>query len=148
MEPVTIMAAFSAVKAGISAGQEIVGLVKPLAQLFDEIDDAKVSHNKKKNRPSILSANEEALDTFIKKKQAEDIEQQLREVVIATRGISAWNELVALRTKIRVDRKTENERIKQEKTEKLELAVMIGALLLVPALIFGIVMFIINNTPK
>jgi len=68
--------------------------------------------------------------------------------VIATRGISAWNELVALRTKIRVDRKTENERIKQEKTEKLELTVMIGALLFVPALIFGIVMFIINNTPK
>lgn len=148
MEPVTIMAAFSAVKAGISAGQELVGLVKPLAELFDEIDDAKASHNKKKNRPSILSANEEALDTFIKKKQAEDIEQQLREVVIATRGISAWHELVALRAKIRVDRKSENARIRQEKTEKLELTVMIGALLFVPALIFGVVMFIINNTPK
>lgn len=148
MEPVSIMAAFSAVKAGISAGQEIVGLVKPLAKLFDEIDDAKTSHNKKKNKPSILSVNEEALDTFIKKKQAEDIEQQLRDIVIATRGISAWHELVALRTQIRVDRKAEAARIAQEKQEKLEFTAMLGAMLFVPALVFGVIIFIVNNTPK
>lgn len=147
MEPVSIVAAFGAVKAGISAGQEIVSLVKPLSKLFDQIDDAKNSHNKKKNRPKIMSVNEEALDTFMRKKQAEDIEEQLREIVICTRGISAWQELVAMRSQIRVDRIKEKERIATEQRERLEQMVLIGAMLFVPAFIFGFIMFIIKNTP-
>jgi len=149
MEPISIVAAFSAVKAGISAGQDIVNLVKPLAKLFDGIDEAKGSHTAKKNKPSLLgtSVNEEALDTFIRKKQAEDIEGQLREIVIYSRGLSAWGELVALRSKIRKDRKTQQVRLAKEKTERLEMTALVGACILIPVLITGFIMFIINNAP-
>ena len=109
MEPIsTAMAAFSVVSAGIKAGRDLGSLAKPLGQLFDGIDDAKGKHNKKKRSP-FSSANEEALSTFIAKTQAEDLEEELRDIIINTRGISAWHQLVALRTQIRVDRKKEEE---------------------------------------
>ena len=149
MEPVSIMAAFSAVKAGISAGQEIVNLVKPLAKLFDGLDEARSSHTTKKNKPSLLgiSVNEQALDTFLKKMEADDVESQLREIVVQTRGLSAWGELVALRSKIRLDRKTEQDRLIREKKERLETMALIGALTLIPVFIAGFIMFIVMNAP-
>ena len=149
MEPVSIVAAFSAVKAGISAGQELVNLVKPLAKLFDSIDEAKTSHSAKRNKPTLLgtSVNEEALDTFIRKKQAEDIEGQLREVIVYSRGLSGWQELVALRSKIRVDRKAEQVRLVKEKQERLESYALIGACILIPVFISGFIFFIVNNSP-
>ena len=149
MEPVSIMAAFSAVKAGISAGHEIVNLVKPLAKLFDGLDEARSSHTAKKNKPSLLgtSVNEQALDTFLKKIQADDVESQLREIVVHSRGLSAWNELVALRSKIRVDRKAEQVRLAKEKTERLETMALVGASTLIPVFIAGFIMFIVMNAP-
>jgi hypothetical protein len=49
MEPITLaVSALGAIKAGISAGQELSSLAKPLAKLFDGIDDAKKQHNSKK----------------------------------------------------------------------------------------------------
>ena len=149
MEPVSIVAAFSAVKAGISAGQEIVKLIKPLANLFDSIDEAKNSHSAKKNKPTLLgtSVNEEALDTFIRKKQAEDIESQLREIIVYSRGLSGWQELVALRSKIRLDRKADQVRLVREKQERIESYALLGASILLPVFITGFIFFIINNSP-
>ena len=114
MDPLTI---FAGVKAGIAAGKEITSLAKDLGSLFDAIDGAKKDHDKKKNS-LFSSANEEALDTFVKRKQADDIENQLREIVIATRGFSAWQELIELRKEIRVRRKKEQEE-REKRREKL-----------------------------
>ena len=109
MDPISIaLASFSAVKAGVAAGKEITSLAKDLGSLFDAIDEVKGDHEKK--RSSIFSsANEEALDTFVARKQAEDLENQLREIIIATRGYSAYQELINLRKDIRVQRKKELE---------------------------------------
>ena len=84
-------------------GKEMASLGKDLGVLFDFIDNAKSGHAKKKRG----SANEEALSTFIEAKQAEDMEENLRNIVIQTRGVGAWAELVKLRADIRVQRKKE-----------------------------------------
>tara|TARA_R100000664_G_C2757512_1_gene145800 strand:+ start:2207 stop:2653 length:447 start_codon:yes stop_codon:yes gene_type:complete len=111
VDPITgITAAYAAVQTGIKMGKEITSLGKDLGVLFDFIDNAKSDHAKKKRG----SANEEALSTFIEKKQAEDMEENLRNIVIQTRGVGAWHELVKLRADIRVQRKKEEEeRIKR-----------------------------------
>merc|ERR1711995_217009 len=109
MDPISsAMAAFSVVSAGIKAGRDLSSLARPLAKMFDGIDDAKTSHNKKKNG-LFVSANEEALSTFLAKTKADDLEKELREIIVNTRGISAWHQLVALRTQIRVERKKKAE---------------------------------------
>lgn len=133
MDPLTI---FAGVKAGIAAGKEIASLAKDLGSLFDAIDSAKSNHEKKKNSP-FSSANEEALDTFVKRKQVDDIEEQLRQIVISTRGFSAWNELLALRKDIRVQRKKDLEAKKKKKEELFDQIVLWGCILLLVILTAG-----------
>lgn len=118
MDPITIaMASFSAVKAGVSAGKEITSLAKDIGSLFQAIDDINDDHSKK--RDSVFAnSNEEALSTFVARKKAADMEEELRQVVIATRGFSAWGELVELRKEIRVRNKKERED-KRKKTQKM-----------------------------
>ena len=133
MDPLTI---FAGVKAGISAGKEIASLAKDLGSLFDAIDSAKSSHEKKKGSP-FSSANEEALDTFVKRKQADDIEEQLRAIVISTRGFSAWNELLALRKDIRVKKKNDLAAKKKKQQELFDQIVLWGCIILLVVLTAG-----------
>ena len=126
-----MMAAFTAVKSGIAMGKEIHSLGKELGSLFDAIDGAKSQHNKKK---SGRSANEEALETFVAKKQAEDMEDNLRQIVISTRGPSAWQELIRLRAEIRVRRQKEAEEKARRRAQLFEtilIWVLVAAFLMV-----------------
>ena len=137
VDPITgITAAYAAVQTGIKMGKEITSLGKDLGVLFDFIDNAKSGHAKKKRG----SANEEALSTFIEAKQAEDMEENLRNIVIQTRGVGAWTELVKLRADIRVQRKKEEaDRIKRRNklVEDIGFYLLVfGAVLLVTG--FGI----------
>lgn len=143
MEPITAaMAAFSALKAGVSAGREIASMGKQVGKMFDAIDECRSDHTKKKGR-QILSANEEALETFTNRKKAEDLEKQLREIVIATRGISAWQELIRLRGEIRRER-AEAERSRRAKRQKLieDIVLWVGIILLIGICLAVLVFFV------
>jgi len=128
IDPLT---AFAAIKGGISAGKQLHSMSKEIAGFFDSVDNAKKSHEKKKNS-MFASANEEAMDTFMKKQAAIDAEAQLRELIIATRGYSAYQELLKLRKEIRIERK---ERERKERIEKEEMQEMV-ALVFVALLLF------------
>jgi len=111
------MSSFAAIKGGVAAGREITGLAKDIGKLFDSIDDIRNDHNKARSNP-LLSANEEAMETFIAKKKAEDVEKELRHIVIATRGVDGWQELQKLRIQIRRERE---EAKKQKQLERIRL---------------------------
>ena len=100
------MTAFALLKSGLSAGKQIASLGKEIAGFFDAVDGAKAKHNKKKSSV-FSSANEEAMDTFMKQQQAMDCEDELRELITQTRGLSQWKNLLNLRREIRVERKKE-----------------------------------------
>ena len=143
MDPITIaMASFSAVKAGVSAGKEITSLAKDIGSLFQAIDDINDDHSKK--RDSVFAnSNEEALSTFVARKKAADMEEELRQIVIATRGFSAWGELVELRKEIRVRNKKEREE-KRKKTQKMvENILLYGGIGLILLFICGFALLIL-----
>lgn len=145
MDPITIaMASFSAVKAGVSAGKEITSLAKDIGSLFQAIDDINDDHSKK--RDSVFAnSNEEALSTFVARKKAADMEEELRQIVIATRGFSAWGELVELRKEIRVRNKKEREE-KRKKTQKMvENILLYGGIGLILLFICGFALLILLN---
>ncbi len=137
MDPITIaMASFTAIKAGVSAGKEITSLAKDIGSLFEAIDQAKDSHDKK--RSSVFSsANEEALDTYVNRKKAEDLENNLREIIIAARGYSGWQELVTLRKEVRLRKKKELEDKKKKNAELFEKIVLWGGITLIALFTFG-----------
>lgn len=133
MDPLSVaMASFSAIKAGVAAGKEIHSLAKDIGQLWGAIDEIKSDHREAKSG-MFASAEEEALTTFIAKKKAEDLEASLRQIVIATRGTTGWQELVKLRTEIKV-RKQEEKRLKAQKAQELFETILIGGTILTLAI--------------
>ena len=136
MDPITAgMAAFSAIKAGVSAGKEIASLGKEIGSLFDSIDQCKNAHNKKKG--SSFSANEEALDSFVAKKKAEDMENELRAIVIHARGYSAWQELLKMRAETRKQRKAAAEKAAKARQKKIENFIIYGSITAILAMTLG-----------
>jgi hypothetical protein len=114
-EPLTIcLAAFTAIKSAVSAGREIQSLGSDIGKLFDGIDAIRNDHNKAKSNP-FKTANEQAMETFIAKKKAEDMENELRKIVVETRGFEAWNELIQMRIEVRQQRKEEALALKKKK---------------------------------
>ena len=101
------MTAFTAVKAGIKAGRELQDMAGDLGKLWGGLDTARASHNQKRTkamRNEFVSVEEEALKTFAAKRKADEIEKELHEFIVYTLGGEAWNELIALRGKIRKER--------------------------------------------
>jgi hypothetical protein len=116
--------ALAAIKGGISAGKQIHSMSKEIAGFFDSVDTAKKNHQKKKDSP-FASANEEALDTFMKRQAAIDAEEQLREMIIMTRGFSQWQELLKLRRDIANERREAERKARIEAQERQEAIVII-----------------------
>lgn len=128
------LSALAIVKGGISAGRTIASMSKELAGFFDSVDGAKKAHEKKKQSP-FSSTNEEALDTFMKRQQAKQAEEELREFIVNNIGYSAYQELLKLRREVAQERKEaerqariDSERMK-ENAEMAFIAVVIFLLI-------------------
>jgi len=130
IDPLT---AFAIIKSGISAGKQLTSMTKDIAGFFDSVDGAKAKHKKKKSSV-FSSSNEEAMDTFMRQQQAVDCEEQLRELITQTRGISQWRVLQNLRREIRIERK-EQARLDVIAREEKQQAVLLIVLVVI---LFGV----------
>ena len=114
------VSAFALIKSGISAGKQLHSMGKDIASFFDAVDGAKAQHNKKKSS-IFASANEEAMDTFMRQQQAIDCEAQLKELITQTRGYSQYQALLNLRREIRVERKEQARQAAIEAEERKQI---------------------------
>ncbi|PWH09956.1 hypothetical protein DEJ39_08800, partial [Bacteroidetes bacterium SCGC AAA795-G10] len=90
------------------------------------------------------SVEEEAMQIFMAKKQAEDMRDQLREIISVTRGPSAWQELIKLEADIRKQRQEEIYN-RQEKIESIkEWTLGIFLVILVLGVLIGISWLVIQ----
>lgn len=140
IDPLT---AFAAIKGGIAAGKQIHSMSKEIAGFFDSVDGAKKAHEKKKNS-LFASSNEEAMDTWMQKQQAIDAEAQLRELIVNTRGFSAYQDLLKLRRDIAKERKERERREAKERQEQQELIAIIMVVLTIMIAIVGLVYWALN----
>ena len=124
IDPLT---AFAAVKGGISAGKQLYSMTNEITAFFDAVDGANQKHQKKKSS-IFASANEEAMDTFLAKQKAADAEEQLRDLITNTRGISAYRQLQAIRREIRMERK-EDQRLALLRAEEMKENILSGLLI-------------------
>jgi hypothetical protein len=134
--------ALAAVKAAVSAGQELVNVTKQIGEFFDGVDDLRNKHEKKKNSP-FASGDENAMDTFVKLQQAKDAEEELRQIVIATRGFSAWQELLDIRARIRRERKEREAAERLAKQERFEAIMIYGGVAVGLSIVLSITVVII-----
>ena len=122
IDPLTALAA---VKTGISAGKSIMNMSKEISNFFDSVDSAKKQHQKKKNS-FFATANEEAMDTWMRKQRAEEAEVALRELITATRGYHAYQELLKIRRDTLRERKEQERKAAREAEERQEQIIMIA----------------------
>ena len=133
VDPLT---AFAAIKAAVSAGQELVNVTKQIGEFFDGVDDLRNKHNKKKNS-AFNNEDENAMETFIALQKARDAEDELRQLIIHLRGYSAWQELIAIRARVRREKKEREEEQARLKAERFESLVIWGSIGLILTLVTG-----------
>ncbi len=148
MDPVTAVAtataAFNAIKKGFQFGRDIESMGADLGRWMGAVSDIKKCEEQAKKPPLFKklfaagSVEEEALQTLMAKKKAEDMREQLKQIISFTRGPSAWEEL--LRTEADIRKKRQKMIYDQEeRRRKLLEAIAIGLLVIV---IVGFVGFI------
>ena len=134
--------ALAAVKSAVSAGKEIVNVTKQIGEFFDGVDDLRAAHEKKKN--SLFSGSDEnAMETFVNLQRAKDAEEELRQIVIATRGFSAWGELQAIRVQARKDRKAKAEADRKRRAKLVERIFIWGGVIICLSIMLGISVVVI-----
>ncbi len=114
IDPVTAIAgataAFNAIKSGFSVGRDIENMAGDLGRWMNCISDLKKAEEQNKKPPLFKklfqagSVEEEAMAIFMAKKKAEDMREQLKQIIIMSRGLSAWDELIKTEADIRKKR--------------------------------------------
>ena len=114
IDPVTALAAataaFTTIKKGFEVGKDVESMAGDLSRWMGAVSDIKKCEEYSKRPPLFKklfaagSVEEEAMQTFMAKKKAEDMRDQLKQIIILSRGMSAWDELVRTEADIRKKR--------------------------------------------
>ena len=106
----TATSAFNLIKQGFSVGRDVESMGKDLGRWMGAMSDLKKAHEYTQKPPLFKkifnagSVEEEAMQAFLAKKKAEDMRDELRQLISFTRGPSAWQELINMEAQIRKDR--------------------------------------------
>lgn len=141
MDPITLCtSAFTAIKSGVEVGKQLTDLSHQIIKFVGGMSKVEEEHKKKKSS-WFTSSNEQALDTFFALQKVHQMEEQLREVFMLYGNINMWNEFVAIRAKIRKERRIKREREARERAETIKLLSYCG---IVVGLLIIIVIFYLN----
>ena len=106
----TATAAFNTIKQGFAIGRDIESMAGDLGRWMGACSDINKADELAKNPPLFKklfqagSVEEEAMQTFIAKKKAEDMRNELKSIISFSRGPSAWEELLRTEGEIRKKR--------------------------------------------
>ena len=111
MDPVTALgvatATFNTLKKGFSIGKDAQSMMSDVGKWMSAIESVKNPQNKKTKK--VANVEQEALDQFEAKKKADAMEIELKNYIIATYGMKAWDELLRIQGQVRKKRKLELE---------------------------------------
>ena len=143
MEPISVaVAAFAAIKSGVKLGKDAQSMMSDIGKMWGAIDEVRGEHKKKKKSP-FTSVNEEALETYAAQQKADDLEAELKKVVIASRGFYAWDALLKVRGQIKRERMEAEKARRAKMQQRIEIAAAVALfVLLVAMMIFGVWLFL------
>ena len=152
IDPVTALAtatsAFNLLKQGFAIGRDIEDMAGSLGKWMSAISDINKADEMAKKPPlfkklvASKSVEEEALQAFMAKKKAQDMRDELRNLISFTRGPSAWEELVRMEVQIRKDRQNMIYAQKERQRKFWEGCLIAVLILIVSSAIIGFVWLI------
>lgn len=129
--------AFNAIKKGFEVGRDIEDMAGSLSKWMGAVSDIKKAEEYNKKPPLFKklfdkqSVEQEALEIFMAKKKAEDMREQLRQLITLTRGMNAWQELLKTEADIRVKRQKVIYDQQERQKAIIEGTAIVGLILLV-----------------
>ena len=149
IDPITAVsvatAAFNTIKQGFNAGREFESMAGDLSRWMGAVSDIKKADEYNKNPPLFKklfqagSVEEEALQTLMAKKKAEDMREELKNIIMFSRGPSAWDELLKTEADIRKKR----QKMIYDQQERQRKFFEVSGFILLALLVVGLVGFLI-----
>ena len=148
IDPITAIAgataAFNTIKKGFAVGRDIESMAGDLGRWMGAVSDLKKAEEQNKKPPLFKklfqagSVEEEAMQIFMAKKKAEDMRDQLRQIITATRGPSAWDELIKTEADIRKKRQKAIYDQQERRQQVIEIVAIIGAIVVIASALLGL----------
>ena len=155
VDPISAVAlatgAFNTIKAGFAAGREIESMAGDLSRWMGAVSDIKKAEEYNKKPPIFKkifnagSVEEEAMQIFMAKKKAEDMRNELKQLISFTRGPSAWDELLKTEGDIRKKRQKAIYDQQERRRKILEIVMIIILILVVGGFLLGILYLWLNR---
>ena len=138
--------AFNAIKKGFEVGRDIESMAGDMGRWMGAVSDIKKAEEYNKKPPLFKklfaagSVEEEAMQIFMAKKKADDMREQLRQIITFTRGPSAWQELLKTEADIRKKRQAMIYAQKERQAFFIEVGVgiVLGGLIIAGVVWFGV----------
>ena len=143
--------AFNTIKKGFAAGREIESMAGDLSRWMGAVSDIKKAEEYNKKPPLFKklfnagSVEEEAMEIFMAKKKAEDMRNELKQIISFTRGPSAWEELLRTEADIRKKRQQAIYDQKERQRKILEIIAIIGLVIVIGGFIIGLIWLWLNR---
>jgi len=99
-------------------------MVKDLGRFMHSVDDLKSLHKKKKKR-KFGNIEEESLETYVALKKARKMEDELRNFMIASYGVTAWTDILAIQARLRKERREAQIKKQREQEEIIKMILVI-----------------------
>jgi nitrogenase subunit NifH len=152
MEPISATlliatTAFNTIKKGIEIGREIEDMGGQLGSWFNAVSKISTA-NQKAQRPSVFkkflssgSVEQEALNALIAKKKVQEMESELRTIIIMRYGIPEYKEMIEMRRKIIRDKERYIAQ-RKKKLRDLVLYAMIAIAISMLTYIIGLIVYL------
>jgi len=143
--------AFNTIKKGFAAGREIESMAGDLSRWMGAVSDIKKAEEYNKKPPLFKklfnagSVEEEAMEIFMAKKKAEDMRNELKQIISFTRGPAAWEELLRTEADIRKKRQQAIYDQKERQRKILEIIAIIGLVVVIGGFIIGLIWLWLNR---
>ena len=148
IDPITAIAgataAFNTIKKGFAVGRDIESMAGDLGRWMGAVSDLKKAEEQNKKPPLFKklfqagSVEEEAMQIFMAKKKAEDMRDQLRQIITATRGPSAWDELIKTEADIRKKRQKAIYDQQERRQQVIEIVAIVAAIAVIASALLGL----------
>ena len=155
VDPISAVAlatgAFNTIKAGFAAGREIESMAGDLSRWMGAVSDIKKAEEYNKKPPLFKkifnagSVEEEAMHIFMAKKKAEDMRNELKQIISFTRGPSAWDELLKTEGDIRKKRQKAIYDQQERRRKILEIVMIIILILVAGGFLLGVLYLWLNR---
>ena len=147
----TATAAYNVIKRGISFGQDLDSMASSLSKWYGAVSDFNYAEQEVNNTGGVTkllmkgSIEKMALDITINKQKIKEQEKELRTLIMYTYGSNVYEEMIALRRKLRKQREDEVYRKRELKRQIVEFFLIMVLMTIIAAMVLGITWFIFKS---